>query len=138
MIRDKLLNFEPTALAASTLSLGANASTDELDMAVVAPNLGEGTRMMVSAWVATAITSGTNTSIRVDIEDSADGAAYATIHTGEASANNPAAGTKLLEVQIPTVHRRFLRLNWQIITAVATGGTLHAGIDFVGLAGNNR
>ncbi len=97
-------------------------STNDVDVGVADPNQGAGAgKKVVHVEVNTAITGGT--SIQIIVRDSADDATYNDLYMGPAIAIGAltAVGKTLLNLPLPPTHRRYLRVVYKCVGAVAAG-----------------
>jgi hypothetical protein len=103
-----------TVTCTNSVDMGT-ADSDEMDPAEVRVDVVAGT------------TTGSNGTIQVVLQDSADNSSFATILTGPVS-TALGANFNPYRMKVPPKHRRYLRTQYIVATNAFTGGTLHAGI----------
>lgn len=139
------LNFLPIAAiidavqgefsdAQAETSVGAHASTDILDWGVSDPNSGAGHPIWLMVRVNTAVTAATGSTLVVDLEESQDNSDWTNLWQSKShdAAAGIDAGTVLLEGGIPATHKRYLRVVYNIGTAVLTAGAFDAFLHLGG------
>jgi len=129
MILDsKLIFSEDQAIT----TLGANDSTNILDLAVADPNIGEGTKLVLHVEVSEAFASGTSAgTLSIKLQDSADASSWAdlAINTKAFAIADLTAGAKLVEIALPYKLRRYLKLVYTVGTEAMTAGKVNAYIS---------
>lgn len=89
-----------------------------------------GENLWINAVVDTTATSGGSATVQAVLQDSADGSSWADVVAGPAVAvASVTAGTTLLQVQPPTVMRRYFRIAWRVGTAALTAGKFTAYVS---------
>lgn len=120
MTLDKNLFSEDQAVT------GTAVSTNVLDFGDETGNVGDGQSIRVYAQVTEDFA--TCTSIKVELQDSADDSTFNTVLEGPVVAVADAvAGKALIDVTVPKGMRRYHRLNYVIAGSNATAGTVTAG-----------
>jgi hypothetical protein len=117
--------FDDARSMASGFTVGAVTSTNSVDMG--APNMAEANGAEVVAYITGGTTTGSNGTIQLVLQDSADNSSFATILTGPASSAQGANWTPY-RMPVPPVHRRYLRVQYTVGTNAFTAGTLTCGL----------
>lgn len=104
---------------ADGLALTADAaSTNSIDMALAAPNKGEGTPLWVEFVVMAAMDAG---SVIFKIQDSADDSSFADIAASQSYAFGDLAVGDVVKIYLPVEHRRYIQAYVDITGTITTG-----------------
>lgn len=112
-MRDNTLTFDDNVARLAT------ANSSSIDFEDVNPNMGQGNPIHFASIVSVVYDAGATA--RADLADSADDSSFAVIVTGVASAANPAVGTVLTDLTVPSTNRRYVRAQYVITGTPATG-----------------
>lgn len=127
--------------AQAQTSVATHDSTYALDFGVANPNVGLGTPLWVTVAVETALSGASGTTLKIMACDAADGSTYSVLFATSimtaagvfmASQFTVAAGTKLLDIPLPSSVRRYFKLQYTIGTTVMASGKWDAYVSMGG------
>lgn len=130
-IKDALLTFSDEQ---AETTVAAHDSTNNVDLAGVAKDMGPGEELYLVIVVTEAVTSGGAATVQFAVQDSADDSSYAALapvplDTGAVGKATLTLGYEVMRIALPNSLQRYLKIVYTIGTAVLTAGKFSAWIE---------
>lgn len=126
-MRDKPLIFSDEQ---AVTDVGANPSSDSLDLTTELADVGVGTPVFLNIEVHTTVTSGGSATVAFSLQHSTDNSSFATKFITDAIGKaSLTAGKRIIRTPLPAGLSRYVRVAYTVGTAALTAGKFNAYLD---------